>query len=49
MNSIYQKSGIMKKNFDKRNASIILNRMINSLDKRNFKNRKDEMYESAGA
>jgi len=34
---------------DKRNASIILNKMIDSLDKRYFKNRKDKMNESAGA
>jgi len=38
-----------KKNFDKRNASIILNKMIDNLDKRYFMNRKDEKNESAGA
>ena len=38
-----------KKNFDKRNASITLDKMIVNLDTRYFMNRKDEKNESAGA
>ena len=34
---------------DKRNASIMLNKMFDNLDKRHFMNRKDEKNESAGA
>jgi hypothetical protein len=47
--NIYPYPGNDKKNFDKRKASIMLNKMIDNLDKRYFMNRKDKENESTGA